>query len=369
VRTDFTTNSTDDSYGLVEQPDGKLVVAGGTNGNFAVGRYNASVGTERLYATSDAQASVTALVNPAGQLVERQVLDPYGKAKSYTANFQPKWSSSFGWNIAYQGGRVDAGTNLTHFRHRWLHATLGRWTQRDPAGYVDGGSLYSYVRSAPVNRLDYLGLTSSTMEEAEAKLDAALRALDEFTTKGKEHPLAKRRAMILAETTRRAWSLLRDRLESLCAGANFAPDNKDEKDCQKCTEESCKEEAREIAALIADGVLRRRAKQGADIGGNFGNLLSEPFPECNDWLQIVIKSTQKVTNRDSNCLKVGEYFGKWGVGWDIFGIILKHNWAKISLNDGTPVNDGGPAVPIDPWPSAGVEIVDRLFNREMERQY
>jgi RHS repeat-associated protein len=161
VRTDFTSNFTDDSCGLVEQPDGKLVVAGGTNGNFAVARYAGGVGTERHYATSDVQGSVTALVNPAGQVVERQVLDPYGKAKSYTANFQPKWSSSFGWNIAHQGGRVDAGTNLIHFRHRWLHTTLGRWTQRDPAGYVDGPMLVQYAKSNPSTKSDATGLATS----------------------------------------------------------------------------------------------------------------------------------------------------------------------------------------------------------------
>ena len=32
VRTDFTSSSTDYAFGLVEQPDGKLVIAGGANG-------------------------------------------------------------------------------------------------------------------------------------------------------------------------------------------------------------------------------------------------------------------------------------------------------------------------------------------------
>jgi RHS repeat-associated protein len=97
-------------------------------------------------------------------VVERQVLNPYGKAKSYTANFQPKWSTSFGWNIAHQGGRVDAGTNLTHFRHRWLHTTLGRWTSRDPMGYVDGASLFGYVKHNPTTLRDQSGLVVETKD-------------------------------------------------------------------------------------------------------------------------------------------------------------------------------------------------------------
>jgi len=38
------------------------------------------------------------------------------------------------------------------------HPTLGRWVQRDPMGYVDGSSLYTYVRSAPTQNTDRLGL-------------------------------------------------------------------------------------------------------------------------------------------------------------------------------------------------------------------
>ncbi len=34
------------------------------------------------------------------------------------------------------------------------HPRLGRFMQRDPWGYVDGGNLYQYVRSAPVNYVD-----------------------------------------------------------------------------------------------------------------------------------------------------------------------------------------------------------------------
>jgi uncharacterized protein RhaS with RHS repeats len=38
-----------------------------------------------------------------------------------------------------------------------LHTTLGRFTSRDPLGYVDGMSVYEYVRSMPLIGIDPLG--------------------------------------------------------------------------------------------------------------------------------------------------------------------------------------------------------------------
>jgi hypothetical protein len=43
-------------------------------------------------------------------------------------------------------------------RHRVLESKLGRWTKRDPLGYVDGASLFGYSTSMPVAYVDPLGL-------------------------------------------------------------------------------------------------------------------------------------------------------------------------------------------------------------------
>jgi len=43
---------------------------------------------------------------------------------------------------------------LYHVRHRVYDAEVGRWTRRDPLGYVDGMSLYEYVRSMPIITVD-----------------------------------------------------------------------------------------------------------------------------------------------------------------------------------------------------------------------
>jgi len=45
-----------------------------------------------------------------------------------------------------------------HVRHRVLDSGLGRWTRRDPLGYVDGMGLYEYVASAGPSSTDPTGL-------------------------------------------------------------------------------------------------------------------------------------------------------------------------------------------------------------------
>ena len=52
--------------------------------------------------------------------------------------------------LFFAGYRLDTETGLYHVRHRSYHPTLGRWFERDPAGYQDGPSLYQVAHSNPV---------------------------------------------------------------------------------------------------------------------------------------------------------------------------------------------------------------------------
>ena len=45
-------------------------------------------------------------------------------------------------SVTYTGRRFDEESGLYYFRHRYHHPQLGHFTNRDPAGYVDGMSLY-----------------------------------------------------------------------------------------------------------------------------------------------------------------------------------------------------------------------------------
>jgi RHS repeat-associated protein len=73
-----------------------------------------------------------------------------------------------GWNVltnpdvgnrkGYAGYEWDEAVSKYHVRNRVLDPHLGRWTRRDPLGYVDGMSVYEYGTSKPLTSLDRLGL-------------------------------------------------------------------------------------------------------------------------------------------------------------------------------------------------------------------
>jgi RHS repeat-associated protein len=81
----------------------------------------------------------------------------------YTTNQTMGWDtlSRDGSTIGYAGYvQDDFIATVSHVRHRVYKSDLGRWVQRDPAGYTDGANLYEYVMSQPVGMRDPMGLTS-----------------------------------------------------------------------------------------------------------------------------------------------------------------------------------------------------------------
>jgi RHS repeat-associated protein len=60
--------------------------------------------------------------------------------------------------IGYAGYQWDPAIRSYHVRHRVLVPELGRWTRRDPIGYVDGVDLYEYVGGHATISTDSLGL-------------------------------------------------------------------------------------------------------------------------------------------------------------------------------------------------------------------
>ena len=61
-----------------------------------------------------------------------------------------------------------AAVEIAHVRHRVLHFGLGRWTRRDPLGYVDGMNEFAYVRAKPLKSSDPLGLVETNQSCAGA---------------------------------------------------------------------------------------------------------------------------------------------------------------------------------------------------------
>jgi RHS repeat-associated protein len=57
--------------------------------------------------------------------------------------------AGYQWDGSVNNDRTVSGAmaGLYHVRHRVYDPELGRWTRRDPLGYVDGENLFQYVRA------------------------------------------------------------------------------------------------------------------------------------------------------------------------------------------------------------------------------
>jgi len=133
---------------------------------------------ESYWVCQDANYNVTDVFESDGDLKERYTYTPYGRRSVFKpadssdtfgtvpiAYSQPVQLSSedqpYGiCDVGHQGLMHDKEFGLIYNRARYLHPVLGRFTSRDPLGYVDGMSLYEYVMSSPIVGLDLYGLAT-----------------------------------------------------------------------------------------------------------------------------------------------------------------------------------------------------------------
>jgi RHS repeat-associated protein len=88
-----------------------------------------------------------------GDIVQRMDYDEFGRVTLDTQpGFQP---------FGFAGGLHDPQTDLVHFGAREYDPETGRWTTKDPIGFLGGdANLYAYVLNDPVNRIDIAGTAS-----------------------------------------------------------------------------------------------------------------------------------------------------------------------------------------------------------------
>ncbi len=101
---------------------------------------------------SDHLGSVRLVINAqTGAIVQQMNYDAFGRVTQDTnPGFQP---------FGFAGGLYDPDTGLVRFGARDYDAEVGRWTVKDPIGFAGGDTnLYGYVKSDPINWLDYRGL-------------------------------------------------------------------------------------------------------------------------------------------------------------------------------------------------------------------
>ncbi|MFC1782651.1 RHS repeat-associated core domain-containing protein [Planctomycetota bacterium] len=108
--------------------------------------------------------SPTALLDDAGDIIERYEYDAYGRPYFLDPNLavSATQSSDYKNTVLFTGRTVDILDNgsltLQYSRNRYYDYHTGRWLTKDPAGYIDGMNLYSYVSSNPVIYTDARGL-------------------------------------------------------------------------------------------------------------------------------------------------------------------------------------------------------------------
>jgi RHS repeat-associated protein len=119
------------------------------------------VTADRLYALTDANGDVTALVNTSGSVVERYDYSPYGVVTVLNASGTPVSgnTSAYNWIYLFQGGRLDMVSGFYEFGARDYNPANGTWMERDPIGLSGGtADLYQFTGSDPVNETDPTGL-------------------------------------------------------------------------------------------------------------------------------------------------------------------------------------------------------------------
>jgi RHS repeat-associated protein len=114
--------------------------------------------------------SAQALSDSSGAVVERYVYDAYGSAVILDAGYTPLPLNAWGTPhspaanpFLYTGRELDEESGLYFYRARYYDSALGRFLQRDPAGYDGGLNLYEYAASSPVRWSDPFGLVKASI--------------------------------------------------------------------------------------------------------------------------------------------------------------------------------------------------------------
>ncbi len=109
-------------------------------------------GMDYYYYHYNHKGDVVALTDGTGKLAAYYEYDAWGNTMTQARK------SGVDNPYRYSTKEWDEKSGLSYFGARYYSPEIGRWTQRDPLGEVDGLNLYAYCKADPAGRLDPLGL-------------------------------------------------------------------------------------------------------------------------------------------------------------------------------------------------------------------
>jgi len=108
--------------------------------------------------------SATLEVDETAAVISYEEYYPYGDTSYQSGRNQAEVQRK---RYRYTGKEKDEETGLYYHGARYYAPWLGRWTAADPAGMVDGASLYAYVRNHPTGLVDPDGKAGAASQEQE----------------------------------------------------------------------------------------------------------------------------------------------------------------------------------------------------------
>jgi len=104
------------------------------------------------YYHADAGGNITAIISQKNEVVARYHYDPFGNLLSKSgpmADFN---------RMRFSSKEVHLQSGIYYYGLRYYEPNLQRWLNQDPIGEAGGINLYRFVRNAPLNRIDPIGL-------------------------------------------------------------------------------------------------------------------------------------------------------------------------------------------------------------------
>lgn len=120
------------------------------------------------YHLKDALNSCNVEIDESGNIVNYEEFTPYGKTSLFIEynKEQPKY-------YRYSDKERDEVTGLYFYGARYYAPWLGRWLNPDPAGYIDGLNLFTFVNSNPVTHVDIRGMVKRKRTHTQVPLSGA----------------------------------------------------------------------------------------------------------------------------------------------------------------------------------------------------